>query len=77
LGANDLVVKKIIERINSPTPKWFKGIRNVGVTLAAVSAALLAAPVALPAIVITVAGYVATAGAVAVAVSETAVNHEN
>ena len=58
------------------TPKFFRTVRNVGLTLAAVSAAILGAPVALPAILIKVAGYLAVAGAVTSAVSQTAVKHE-
>lgn len=59
------------QRLNAPTPAFFKKIRNAGLTLAAVSAAILAAPVALPAAVVQVAGYLAVAGSVASAVSQT------
>ena len=58
------------------TPKFFRTVRYVGLTLAAVSAAIMASPVALPAILIKVAGYLAVAGAVTSAVSQTAVKHE-
>lgn len=67
---------KVIDRLNSPTPKWFKRIKRIGLTLTAVSVAILTAPVSLPAGLITAAGYIATAGAVATAVSSTAVNVE-
>ena len=63
----------LLERAVAPTPKWFRILRLIGLTLAAASGALLAAPVALPAIVTTVAGYVAIAGTVATAVSQVAV----
>ena len=66
-----------IERITQPTPKFFQTIRNIGLTLAAVSAALLAAPVALPAIITTIAGYVAVGAGVMTAVSQTAVKNDN
>lgn len=69
-------MKKILKRAKRPTPKFFKQVRNVGVTLAGVSAAILAAPVALPAIFIKIAGYLAVAGAVAGSVSQTAVKYE-
>jgi predicted benzoate:H+ symporter BenE len=62
----------IQQRIQSPTPKFFKKVRNVGLILAAISASILAVPVALPAVVIQVAGYLAVAGSVASAVSQTA-----
>ena len=58
------------------TPKFFRKLRNVGLTLAAVSAAIMGAPVALPVILVKVAGYLAVAGTVTVAVSQTAVKHE-
>ena len=60
----------IIKRIYSPTPKFFKVLRNIGLVLAAVGGTILAAPVALPAIVVTVDGYVAVAGGVISAVSQ-------
>ncbi|HJU46223.1 MAG TPA: hypothetical protein VJ647_05520 [Chitinophagaceae bacterium] len=63
----------IKERLKSPTPKLFHTLKVIGLTLAAASGALLAAPVALPAIVTTIAGYIATAGLVATAVSQVTV----
>ena len=58
------------------TPKFFVKVRNIGLALAGVSAALLAAPVALPAVVLNLAGYLGVAGAVASAVSQSAVTNE-
>ena len=60
----------IIQRVQSPTPKFFKTVRNIGLVLAAVGASLLAAPVSLPAAVLTIAGYLTVAGAVATAISQ-------
>lgn len=60
----------IIKRVKAPTPKLFKKIRNTGLTMAAVSAAILASPVVLPAVVVKLAGYMAVAGSVASAVSQ-------
>jgi uncharacterized membrane protein HdeD (DUF308 family) len=51
-------------------------LRNIGLALAAAGGALLAAPVALPAVIITVAGYVTVAGGVMTAVSQSAVDDE-
>ena len=62
----------INERIQSPTPKFFRKVRNIGLLLAAISAAILTAPIALPAVVVQVAGYLAVAGSVASAVSQAA-----
>ena len=60
----------IIKRVKSPTPKFFKVLRNIGLVLAAVGGTILAAPIALPAIVVTIGGYVAVAGGVISAVSQ-------
>ncbi|WP_322969537.1 hypothetical protein [Faecalibacter sp. LW9] len=47
----------LVERVTNETPKWFKIVRNVGLTLTAISGTLLAAPIGLPALVINIAGY--------------------
>ena len=60
----------LIERAVSPTPTFFQKLRNIGLALAAVSAALMATPVALPAIVVSIASYLAVAGTVLGAVSQ-------
>ena len=67
---------KLLERIKAPTPKFFKVLRNVGLALAAAAGTLLAAPIALPAGIITLAGYLAVAGGVVTAVSQTVVDGE-
>lgn len=66
-------MQKIIDRFNEPTPKFFRILRNVGLSLTGVSAALLTAPFVLPAAVVTIAGYVAVAGTILCTVSQTAV----
>ena len=60
----------LLERAVSPTPSFFQKLRNIGLALAAVSAAIMASPVALPTIVVTIAGYLAVAGTVLGAVSQ-------
>ena len=60
----------IIQRITSSTPSFFQKLRNIGLVLAAISAAIITAPVALPAAVVTIAGYAAVAGSVIGAVSQ-------
>lgn len=67
----------IVQRIKAPTPKFFRVLRTIGLALAAASGSLLAAPVALPVAVITIAGYVAVAGSVVTAVSQTAIPKED
>lgn len=64
----------IVERVKAPTPKFFKTLRTIGLALAAVGGAILTAPVAVPAALVTIAGYVALAGGVLTAVSQTAVD---
>jgi len=64
----------IVERVKAPTPKFFKTLRTIGLTLAAVGGAILTAPVAVPAALVTIAGYVALAGGVMTAISQTAVD---
>ena len=58
------------------TPKFFQKVRNAGLTMAGVGAAVLAAPVALPVIVLQVSGYLTLAGTVAGIISQTAVTNE-
>ena len=60
----------IIQRLQSPTPAFFKKIRNLGLILASIGASVLAVPIALPACVLTIAGYVTVAGGVATAISQ-------
>lgn len=64
----------VVERVKAPTPKFFKTLRTIGLALAAVGGAILAAPVAVPATLVSIAGYVALAGGVMTAVSQTAVD---
>ena len=65
---------KIIERAQAPTPNFFKLLRTIGLAMLAVSGALLTAPVSLPAVIVTVAGYTAVAGGVLSAVSQITVD---
>lgn len=63
----------IIDRVKAPTPKFFSVLRNVGLALAAAGGAILASPIALPARIITVGGYLVASGSVLSAVSQTAI----
>ena len=62
--------------MEKPTPVFFKKMRNAGIVIAAAATSLLAAPVALPAVLIKLAGYMALAGGVMSTVSQTAVKME-
>ena len=64
----------IINRATAPTPKFFKVLRNIGLALATIGGAILTAPVVLPAVVVTVGGYLAVAGGVLSAVSQLTVD---
>ena len=70
-------MKKIVERIQEPTQKFFKKIRNIGLIMTDISGVLATAPVSLPAVLVTVAGYLAVAGGIASAISQTAVYRDN
>lgn len=61
---------KLIDRLNAPTPKFFKVLRNIGLGLAAAGGILVASPIAIPAVVVTIGGYLIVAGSVATAVSQ-------
>jgi len=69
-------MNEIIKRAKEPTPRFFKSLRNIGLILATISTTIAAAPVALPAVIVKIAGYLAVAGGVASAVSQTAVEGE-
>jgi len=63
----------IVERYKKPTPKFFKTLRNIGIALATAGGAIIAAPITMPALVITIATYMTVAGTVATAVSQAVV----
>jgi len=63
----------LMERVQAPTPKFFRVLRTVGLSLAAIGGTILAAPIALPAAIVTAAGYLALGAGVLTAVSQTAV----
>lgn len=64
---------KLKERVISPTPKFFRNVRAIGLALIAISGVILTAPVSIPASIITLAGYAGVAGGVMSAVSQMAV----
>lgn len=64
---------KLIERYQKPTPSFFRTLRNIGIALATAGGAIIAAPIALPATIITIATYLTVAGTVATAVSQAVV----
>ena len=63
----------IVERYKKPTPKFFKTLRNIGIALATAGGAIIAAPISMPELVVTIATYMTVAGTVATAVSQAVV----
>lgn len=60
----------IKERMVSPTPKFFRKVRNAALVMGAISSVILTAPVGLPAGLVTIAGYLAVASGIASALSQ-------
>ncbi len=67
----------ILQRAQAPTPKFFRVLRLIGLSLAAAGGVLVAAPVTLPVAIVSVGGYLIVAGSVATAVSQVAVKSDN
>lgn len=67
---------KIKDRVNATTPKFFRVVRTIGLSLAAAGGVLVAAPVAVPAGLVTLGGYLIVAGTVATAVAQTTTMNE-
>lgn len=66
-------IKSIFKRCGQDTPPFFKKLRLIGLSVAAIGTTLISAPIALPAIVTTIAGYLIVGGTVATAVSQAAI----
>jgi hypothetical protein len=64
------------ERVNAETPLFFRKLRLVGLVTVTIGTTILAAPVAVPALVATLAGYVVLGGTVLTAVSQITVENE-
>jgi len=60
----------LIQRVNAPTPSFFKKLRTIGLAAVGIGTALLTAPVALPVFLVAAGGYLLTAGSVISAVSQ-------
>jgi ABC-type transport system involved in cytochrome bd biosynthesis fused ATPase/permease subunit len=63
-------MKTLKDRWSAKTPTFWKKVQRVGLVAGALGAAIIAAPVALPAALITASGYLVTAGGVAAALSQ-------
>jgi hypothetical protein len=58
------------ERWCAKTPKFWKRVQKIAITVGAVAGVIIAAPITLPAAVVTVATYAITAGTVAATLSQ-------
>lgn len=66
----------LLQRAAKPTPKFFRILRTIGLTVAAIGTTIIASPVALPAILVKLAGYLTVAGTVMSGVSQVTVTNE-
>jgi hypothetical protein len=57
-------MKEVLKRAGSPTPAFFRRLRNTGLVLTSISASVLARSELFPGTVVTIAGYAAVGGAV-------------
>jgi hypothetical protein len=64
------------ERANAETPLFFRKLRLVGLVAVTIGTTILAAPVAVPVLVTTLAGYIVLGGTVLTAVSQITVENE-
>ncbi len=66
----------LIDRYKKPTPKFFKVLRNIGIALGSSGAAIMAAPMTVPAGLVALATYLTVAGIVVTAVCQAVVSDE-
>ena len=71
MNPNDM---NLAERVVAPCPPFFNKLRKIGLIVGAVAAAILTGGSALPAVMVAVAGYLVTASAVLVTVSQCTVD---
>lgn len=63
-------MESLKERWNAKTPKFWKKVQRIGIIAGALGAAIIAAPVALPAALVTGAGYLIAVGGVTATLSQ-------
>lgn len=66
----------LIKRAKAPTPKFFKSLRAIGLSLTGLGGVLITSPVELPVIASSIGGYLAVAGGVLSAVSQLATQND-
>jgi hypothetical protein len=60
----------IKQRWSAKTPKFWKKVQKVAITIGAIAGVIIAAPITLPVAVVTVASYAITVGTVAATLSQ-------
>jgi ABC-type xylose transport system permease subunit len=63
-------MKTLKHRWSAKTPTFWKKVQKVGLVAGAIGGVLIAAPIALPVTLVTLGGYLVTAGGVAAALSQ-------
>jgi ABC-type xylose transport system permease subunit len=76
LTINETADLTLAQRVVAPTPSFFKKVRTIGIVIGLVGGALLAAPIGLPALIVTIGGYLALAGGIITSVAQTATEGE-
>jgi uncharacterized membrane protein len=67
--------KNLKERWQGKTPQFWKKVQRYAIVAGTIAGSIIAAPIALPTLVVAVAGYVATAGAVAATLSQLTIDN--
>lgn len=60
----------IAQRWSAPTPKFWKRVQKIAITIGAIAGVIVTAPITLPVAVLTVASYAITVGTVAATLSQ-------
>ena len=60
----------IKQRWCAKTPKFWRKVQKISIIIGAVAGLIISAPIALPAVVVTLSGYAITAGTVAATLSQ-------
>lgn len=63
-------MENLKKRWSAKTPKFWKQVQRIGLAAGAVGAVLATAPIALPATIVTLGGYLITAGSLTAAISQ-------
>jgi hypothetical protein len=66
----------LAKRWKAKTPKFWKGVQRIGLGLGIIGGSIMAAPVTLPAAVVSVASYLITIGGVSATLSQLTIDEE-